>query len=97
MTQKRVDANQKAIVAALRKYGCSVHLTHMVGDGFPDIACGIDNMNIFLECKDGDKPPSKQKLTPKQTKWHGSWLGQVDTVKSPVEAIRAVKRHCFEI
>ena len=94
---KRTDSNQKAIVAALRKYGCTVLMLHEVGSGCPDLLAGIDGMNILLECKDGTKPPSKQKLTPEQIKWHWAWMGQADVVRSPVEAIRAVKRHCYEI
>ena len=94
---KRTDSNQKSIVAALRKHGCTVQTLHEVGDGCPDLLCGIDGMNILLECKDGTKPPSKRKLTPEQVARHGKWYGQVDVVTSPVEAIRAVNRHTYEI
>lgn len=33
----RVDGNQKEIVAALRKVGCSVRSTAEIGGGFPDL------------------------------------------------------------
>ena len=38
----KVDANQAAIVKALREYGCSVTHLHRVGDGCPDLLVGIN-------------------------------------------------------
>lgn len=79
MRAKRVDANQKQIVAALRKIpGVTVHLTHMVADGFPDIVVGYKGRNYLFEIKDGSKPPSAQKLTPDEQVFHDTWKGQVN-------------------
>lgn len=75
------------IVAALRKMGASVEHLHAVGKGCPDILAGIKKQNILIEIKDGKKPPSKQKLTPGQIKWHEEWRGQVAIVKSVDDAI----------
>lgn len=86
----RVDDNQAAIVSALRLMGCSVQHLHSVGEGTPDLLVGFRAKNLLLECKDGAKPPSKQKLTPQQVEWHRDWRGQVAVVRSENEAIEAV-------
>lgn len=86
----RQDANQPAIVAALRAIGCSVSDTSGVGDGFPDLAVGYRKRTTLLEVKDGSKPPSGRELTPAQVKWHIAWRGQVSVVTSVEEAIAAV-------
>jgi hypothetical protein len=36
----KVDANQAELVGKLRDMGVSAVLTHRVGGGFPDVACG---------------------------------------------------------
>lgn len=87
---KRVDSNQKEIVHALRKIGVSVLHLHTVGKGCPDIACGFQGKNIFMEIKDGNKPPSKRKLTPDEKQWHEEWRGQVVVVNSVNEALDAI-------
>jgi len=67
---KRVDANQKEIVKALRDRGASVLHLHQVGGGCPDILVGYAGYNFLIEIKDGTKPPSKQKLNVTQQEWH---------------------------
>lgn len=90
MRAYRVDANQKDIVAALREAGFSVQHLHKVGEGCPDIVVGNTvggkRYNVLLEIKEGDG-----KLTAQQVIWHHSWRGQVAIVKTPEEAIKAVK------
>lgn len=86
----RVDANQPDIVKALRAAGVSVAHTHMIGHGFPDILAGLCGVNILMEIKDGDKPPSARKLTPDEATWHAAWDGQVVVVSSPEEALAAL-------
>lgn len=84
----KVDANQQEIVKALRDvYGVTVTPTHAAGDGFPDLCVGFRGQTYLLEVKDGNKPPSKQKLTPDQEKWHTAWTGQVAVVKDIPEAL----------
>ena len=82
----RVDANQPDIVRDLRQCGCSVAITSAVGDGFVDIVVGFRGINVLLEIKDGDKPPSKRKLTPAEADFHRDWKGQIAVVKSFDEA-----------
>jgi len=85
-----VDANQSEIVEALRKAGASVTPTSQSGEGFPDLCVGIRGINYLLEVKDGSKPPSGQRLTPKQSKWHDQWQGSVSVVNSVEQALKAV-------
>ena len=86
----KTDANQSAIVDALRTVGCSVLPLHAVGQGCPDILCGFQGRNVLIEIKDGAKPPSARKLTPDQVDFHALWRGQVTVVTSVREALEAV-------
>lgn len=87
---KRVDTNQREIVAALRSVGASVTHLHMVGKGVPDLIVGYRGVNYLLEVKDGSKTPSKQQLTPDEAKWHASWRGQVRVVNSVDQALELI-------
>jgi len=95
-TAARVDANQKRIVAALRKVGATVQHLHRLGKGCPDLLVGWQGQNILMEVKDGSKPPSAQKLTPDEVKWCGQWRGRVLLVRDASEAVvlltQAVRR-----
>lgn len=98
MRARKIDDNQKAIVDALRKIGCSVAITSGAGDGFPDLVVGRTNVygereNWLLEVKDGNKPPSQQKLTDKQINFHKQWKGQIDVVRDSFEAVNLVLRY----
>lgn len=75
---RKVDANQKQIVDALRKIpGVSVFSTHTIGKGVPDIVVGYCGLNYLFEIKDGYKAPSQQKLTPMEVRFFETWKGQV--------------------
>ena len=86
----RVDANQAQITAALRAAGATVQPLHMVGRGCPDLMVGFLGVNYLLEVKDGSKPPSKQRLTEDEQQWHDMWDGQVATVNSADQALKAI-------
>jgi hypothetical protein len=90
MRAAKIDANQNEIVAALRKIGCSVQILSSVGKGCPDILVGFRGENFLIEIKDGNKPPSGQKLTPDQVEWHVNWNGQVKVANSVEQAIEIV-------
>lgn len=75
---------------ALRSVGASVQVLSAVGMGCPDVLCGRQGVNYLLEVKDGAKPLSAQKLTEAQEAWHQGWAGEVRTVRSVGEALRAV-------
>ena len=97
-TKGRVDRNQQDIIDALRKAGCSVLSLASVGNGCPDIMAGIAGKNYILEIKDGTKPPSRQKLTPAQKRFHKFdpehpekyWQGQKAVVSTVHEALSIV-------
>lgn len=86
----KIDANQPAVIAALRQIGCTVQPLHAVGKGCPDLLVGFIGGNVLLEIKDGNKPPSARLLTPDQVDWHQMWKGPVAVVKTPEEAIAVV-------
>ena len=86
----KVDDNQKFIVDALRRAGCSVQPLHTAGGGVPDLLVGKAGVNYLIEVKDGNKPPSKQKLTPDQVEWHQGWRGQKAVVNCIDSALRVV-------
>ena len=86
----KVDANQSAIVDALRTVGCTVQPLHAVGQGVPDLLVGYQGQNLLIKVKDGNKPPSKQRKTAEQVIWHDAWRGQVAVVNSVKEALEAV-------
>jgi Holliday junction resolvase len=92
----RIDANQPAIVDALRKVGCRVQPLHMVGKGCPDILVGKGGRVLLMEIKDGTKPPSARKLTADEQVWHDLWAdvaktGSLVVVASVGEALEAVE------
>lgn len=83
----RTDQNQAEIVSALRDAGMTVQPLHAVGGGCPDLLVGYAGKNILIEVKDGNKPPSKRKLTPDQVEWHDAWRGQVAIANNIDEAL----------
>ena len=74
-TAARVDANQKQVVLNLRQLGCKVLILSMVGKGCPDLLIGYNGRLTLVELKDGDKPPSKQKLTEDEEVFFEEWEG----------------------
>jgi len=88
---KRVDANQKSIVAALRRLGATILIMSDLGKGAPDIAVGWRGFNYFFELKDGSKPPSARKLTEAEEKFFCEWQGQVHIVYSVDDAVNYLK------
>ena len=90
----KVDSNQTEIVEYFRSQGCSVAITSGAGDGFPDLVVGVPppiglpvlGINLLVEVKDGEKPPSARKLTVDQEKFHGDWRGQIAVIESIEQA-----------
>ena len=68
--RKRVDANQAAIVQAMRALGWYVFDASSVGRGFPDLIAAKGGAIVLVEVKDGSKPKSEQALTPAEAKVH---------------------------
>ena len=87
----RTDANQPAIVAALRAVGASVQHLAAVGDGVPDLLVGWQRrLNLLMEVKDSAKAPSDRRLTPAQFLWHREWRGTVEVVTTVEEALNVL-------
>lgn len=87
----RIDANQPAIVKALRDMGATVQSLAAVGKGCPDLLVGAHGFNLVFEVKDGSKMPSSRKLTPMEIEWFDSWEGQVEVVETPERALEIVR------
>lgn len=83
------DANEREIIEALESLG-GVTVQQLDGAGVPDLLVGCDGVNLLLEVKDGDKPPSARKLTRDQVAWHSGWRGQVHTVCNVEQALEVV-------
>lgn len=64
----KVDRNQPAIVAALRKAGVYVESTARLGRGFPDLVCSYHGYLTLIEVKVPGEP-----LTPQERRWHAAW------------------------
>ena len=87
----KIDANQAAIVKALRQLGCTVQSLAAVGDGVPDLLVGAFGTTLLMEVKDPKQPPSKRKLKPLQEIWHREWTGGPVSIVMDIEgAVRAV-------
>lgn len=85
--KSKVDANQKLMVAALRKAGYSVLHLHTLGKGAPDILVGGNGSNYLFEIKDGTKTKSQKKLTPDEIEFHDTWRGQVAIIENIEQAL----------
>ena len=91
MRAAKIDANQEAVVTALRTAGATVQSLAGVGKGVPDLLVGYQNQTLLMEVKDGNKSPSARLLTEDQLKWHGSWNGgALAVVDSPDAALRMI-------
>jgi hypothetical protein len=88
---KRIDANQREIVAACRACGATVLILSNVGKGCPDLLIGYHGVNYLVEIKDGSKPPSQQKLTPAERLFFDSWRGKAFIIRTVNDAIRLLK------
>lgn len=88
----RVDANQPAIVDALRKAGCLVLPLNRMGNGCPDLLVCWAGVFTLLEVK----TPTGQ-LTKEQRAFHALWAeSRIAIVTTPESAIAAA-RACTEV
>lgn len=93
MWAKRVDANQKAIVYALRRAGAEVEPIHWAGRGLPDLLVRFPKGSMFVrlaEVKDGEKSPSARKLTPAEEAFAARF--PVHIIETTEEALRLIER-----
>jgi hypothetical protein len=79
----KVDANQEAIVEALRRAGIQVEIL-----GKPvDLLCNVRGRNELVEVKNRD---GKDQLTKEQVEFIARWPGPVHIVHDADEAFRAL-------
>lgn len=94
MRSAKVDANQPAIVTALRKAGAMVRATHAAGDGFPDLVVAFRGAWHLLECKSDAAAVNRKSMTAvRQAEFRGQASVHgciVPVVTTPEEALRAV-------
>lgn len=88
MRAKQVDANQAAVVAALRAAGATVQHLHEVGQGCPDLLVGFRGRNYLVEIKNAAAGGS---LNAEQVKWHRAWRGHVAVFTSPEQGFDFVR------
>ena len=81
----KVDANQDAIVSALRAAGASVQSLAPIGKGCPDLLAAFRGAMYLLEVKDGKAKPNEL-----QQRWHIAWCAPVHVVREPDEALRVI-------
>lgn len=89
----RIDANQNAIVDAMRKAGAVVRIISQ-GDGIPDLLVGYKGYTILMEVKDGDKVPSARKLTEAEQKFFDDWRGGMLVIVNSVEEALEILKRC---
>jgi Holliday junction resolvase len=85
----RTDANQREIVAALRKVGCSVAVLSSVGKNVPDLAVGYRGQNFFLEVKRDERAAKRKDQTDQRTAQE-SWRGSMVTVMNVADALHVI-------
>lgn len=83
----RVDANQTAVISALEAAGAEVLVL-----GLPvDLLVRYGNRMMFMEVKDGNKPPSARKKTALQERFFAWATGlPIALVDGPEAALRAL-------
>jgi hypothetical protein len=84
----RTDANQPAIVKALRLAGASVAITSEMGGGFPDLVVAKHGITFMVEVKDPTAAKADRQLTPNQKNFHESWRGKIFVVETVEEALQ---------
>jgi hypothetical protein len=81
---RRVDGNQRAIVAAVTAAGWQVHYCYMFGGGIPDLVAYRDGLRIWLEVK-----LPGEKLTKREREFADIWgPGPMLVVYSAEDALR---------
>lgn len=93
--RRRVDENQKQIVAALRKIGACVLDLSGSGGGVMDLLVIYRARVLMVEVKNPAKPKADQSLTPAQIRVHaeiGRAGGEVHIVRTIDEAIALTVR-----
>ena len=84
----RRDASEDQIFSALE--ACGAYVTKINDAGRFDLLCWYRGHTLLLEVKDGRKPPSAQKLTPAEEKFHREWPGNNLHIVNSAESALAI-------
>ena len=84
----RRDAGEDQIVSAMQ--ACGAYVTKINDAGRFDLLCWYRGHTLLLEVKDGKKPPSAQKLTPAEEKFHREWPGDNLHIVNSVDSALAI-------
>lgn len=87
MRAKRRDDNHEDTREFLRGKGWSIADTAGLGYGIPDFFAGKPEFCAAVELKDGDKSPSKRKLTPAEQRFKDNWTGPYILALGPEDAL----------
>lgn len=90
----RLDDNHTAIVTKLRQACCAVQSLASVGNGCPDLLVSRNGQMWLMEVKDGDKSPSRQRLTEDEALWISKWKAPVHIVRTVDEALALIETAC---
>lgn len=93
---RKRDGNHAELVSQLLGVGYSVLDTADLGHGAPDLVVGANGINLLLEIKNPEQPPSKRKLTPDEQDFRDSWRGQYAVVETLEDVIRIVAQKLKE-
>lgn len=91
-----VDANQRDIVIALHRAGCTTQSLAQIGCGCPDVLVGFAGVNILLEIKNPERDTPSQRRADResleaQAKFREFWKGRVYWARTPEEALQQVR------
>lgn len=87
---KRIDDNHKSIVNGLRAVGAFVQSIAAVGRGCPDALISFRGTWYVAEIKDGDKSPSRRRLTEAEADWHSKAEAPVYIWENLEDALRTI-------
>ena len=90
MRANKPDGNQSEIIAHFKLFGCTV-LNISALKMCCDIIVSNHGRSIFIEIKDGKKPPSQRKLTDGEIKFEAETLGAWRLVESIKDADEVIK------
>ena len=96
--RKRTDKNQKSIVEALRKIGCTVKILSDAGGGVPDLLIGVEYVTILMEVKTKDNWYSKKGLSETQSDFLKEWKGGLVLIAYDAEdAVNKVNNEIMQV
>ena len=91
----RVDSNQREIVDAFRRMGCSVLIISQIKKCCDIVVARGDSpetsKTAMIEIKDGSLPKSKRQLTEGEMDFMHSWKGLYFIVESLDDVVRVVR------